>query len=360
MALAQPSQNVLADGLSPALQHALQHVAGVCTRAETRQQHGVLELLHGCAPELLPEQQLSAAALARRELLARELLHAQVLARLHERMVEAGLCGVLIKGEALARTLYPCAAVRPRHDIDLWVAPADRGPLEVLLRDLGARPQLAACGQWIQPEQLWRVPFGQAAIGIDLHWQFCSRPALLPALPLADVLERSTAWQLTESSTFGLRLPVLCDALLLACIHRRAHHRDGERWIWLLDIALLWEQLDAKNREALVAQAVHGAVAALLADALRRVIVLLSTPPDPALLARLDEAARSEPARHLLAAPQQYSDLRFDVRYASGRRLAVLRDYLFPPAAYMRTRYADRSVQWLPWLYLRRLLRRLP
>jgi hypothetical protein len=155
-------------------------------------------------------------------------------------------------------------------------------------------------------------------------------------------------------------LPALEDALLFACIHRRAHHRDGERWIWLLDIALIWARLGTVERQTVVNRAVAGKVAALLADALRRVSVLSRCPaPDESvLLDTLERAARHEPARHLLLAPNHYSDLRFDLRYASGRRLAVLRDYALPRADYMRAQHAGVRPAWLPWLYLRRLLRR--
>jgi hypothetical protein len=342
------------------LQQALQHVARVAGPDGVRlQQHGVLELLD--ASDLaLPAALVPTARQARCELLARELLHAQVLDILHAALIAARVSAVLIKGEALARLWYPYPAVRPRHDIDVWIAPADRPVVEQLLRQFGAQPQVAAWGRWIQPEQLWRWPLGKAAVGIDLHWQFCSRPVLLGALPLAQVLQQSTAYDAAVATDYGLRLPALDDALLLACIHRRAHHRDAERWIWLLDIVLLWEQLHEAQRAALVDKAIAGAVAALLGDALRRVAQLLPTPADSQLLIKLERAAAIEPARLLLLAPAAYSDLRFDLRYASGRRLAVLRDYLLPRAGYMRARYAGVRPRWLPWLYLRRLLRLSP
>lgn len=315
-----------------------------------------------------PASLAAAARQARRELLARELLHKDLLQRLHAHLCQAGVSALLIKGEALACSLYTLPAVRPRHDIDLWIAPQQRLRVDALLRELGGQPQPSAWGHWIQPEQLWRFPYGAVALGLDLHWHFCSRPALVSALPLDRLLQRASPWRsmAVEADTdhadqqgAGLHVPAAADALLLACIHRRAHHRDGERWIWLSDIALLWQQL-GPAAAAVVDQAIESQVACLLADVLRKVSPLLPEPVAAELLGKLDAVTGQEPARQLLRAPGDYSDLRFDLRYAAGKRLSVLRDYLLPRADYMRWRYAQVRPSWLPWLYLRRLLRRLP
>ena len=41
------------------------------------------------------------------------------------------------------------------------------------------------------------------------------------------------------------------DALMMACVHRVAHHHDDEHLVWIYDIHLLCGGLDASGLEAL-------------------------------------------------------------------------------------------------------------
>lgn len=319
--------------------------------ADALELQGLLPLLDWCQPPALRPAVAAAARAARLQWLAREGLHRQVLALLDAALERAGIPALLLKGEALATNLYPEPALRPRHDIDVWVQPVDRAGAEKLLIGLGATAMPAASGRWIQPERLWRVPAGRTRVGVDLHWQAVSRPALLPALSFAQLHERG------QPLSAGGRLRALDpqDALLLACVHRWAHHRHGSRLIWHIDMAMLWEQLDTCARAEVVGRACIGRIAALLQAGLHAVAGWVQV--SPALDAQLTAAAGSEPARHLLdgALP----DWRFDLRTTRGRqRLQVLRDYLFPDPDWLRQRYATARWRWLPWLYLRRLLRR--
>lgn len=321
------------------------------TSAEALETQGILPLLDWCRPQALQPALAQTARAARQQLLAREALHREVLAPLDAELGRAGIPAVLLKGEALATTLYPDAALRPRHDIDLWVLPADCASAESLLARLGATAAPGASGRWIQPERLWRVPTGRTRVGIDLHWQAVSRPALLQSLPFTRLHERGQP--LGVGGTLRALHPQ--DALLLACVHRWAHHRQGSRLIWHIDMAMLWEQLPPGGQAAVVERACAGRVAALLQAGLHSIadwIVL-----EPALDEQLSAAAGQEPARRLL--DLRLPDWRFDLYTTHGRqRLQVLRDYLLPDPQWLRQRYATAHWRWLPWLYLRRLLRR--
>jgi hypothetical protein len=37
-----------------------------------------------------------------------------------------------------------------------------------------------------------------------------------------------------------------------------------------------------------------------------------------------------------------------------GRKVRYLRELVFPPAAFMQSKFAGAGGQWLPWLYVRR------
>lgn len=313
--------------------------------------NGLLPIVD-CAGELASAALQQAARQARQQLLARELLNRELVQKIGKRLQQASVPAIVLKGEALAHR-YPALALRPRHDIDLWVAEAQRGLAETELRALGGEPVPTACGRWIQPEQLWRLPAGRSWIGIDLHWQPTSRPALLATLPFARCLAEGQPMP----DGHGLRMLGDVDALLLACIHRLAHHRhEPERLIWQLDIALLWDALDFHERERACSRAVSTGVGCLLADGLLQAAGWLQESPAKALL-QLAPCRTREPARVLLQRDPVVADWRFDLAQARGRqRWQVLRDYTLPSAEFMRHRFAHARWRWLPWLYLRRLL----
>ena len=334
---------ILINGLTPRPEEALAEL----------DQHGVLPLLAWCSGDFAAAFAMPARS-ARQHLAAREALHACVLEPIGRALGAAAIPAILLKGEGLALRTYPAAALRVRHDIDLWVEAAHLSAVERVLAGLGGQPVVSASGRWIQPERMWRLPAGRSWIGIDLHWQPTSRPALLSALPFERCRKRAVA--LPEAA--GLLALAPPDALLLACIHRLAHHRHApDRWIWRIDIALLWQQLDTAQREATIDEAVEGGVAALLLDGLRSCADWLEPAPSGTALERLQTAATREPARWLVARQPAIADWRFDLRTTRGRlRWQVIRDYLLPNRDFMLQRFADARWRWLPWLYLRRLI----
>lgn len=333
------------------LQDWLERHPGAADDVQRLDAHGLLPLLDWCAPEL-PAPTRAAAHKARRELLAREGLHRQCLEALDQALQPTGVQALLMKGEALATTLFAAPALRPRHDIDLWVQPGAVAAVETALAALGGSPAPSASGRWIQPERLWRMPSGRARTGIDLHWQAVSRPSLLPALDFVNFLDGSQPLP----GLRHIRAPDAACALRLACVHRWAHHRrDGDRCIWRVDIALLWESLGADGHASAVQSAVATGVASLVLAGLDSVRDWIALPAP--LRDRLAEAGAREDAAQLLRHPG-WPDWRFDLRTTRGwQRWQVLGDYLLPDPRYIRARYPGARVRWLPWLYLRRLLR---
>lgn len=88
-----------------------------------------------------------------------------------------------------------------------------------------------------------------------------------------------------------------------------------------------------------------------------RTAELLGTPVPSGLLEALATGPRPEGPRAYLRAGalgRQYMDFR--ALPGLGPRLRFLRELVFPPASYMRARYAGVRPSWLPWLYARRAL----
>ena len=106
--------------------------------------HGIAPLLHeavqaGGLP-WLPETIRRGLREARIAELSLEEKRARALTRVLAALAAEPLLPVLlIKGAASARTIYPAPELRPRSDLDLLIAPADRTRALAMLRSRGYR-----------------------------------------------------------------------------------------------------------------------------------------------------------------------------------------------------------------------------
>lgn len=241
-------------------------------------------------------------------LASRELAHQAALSELSAQLVKADIQCLLIKGEALARSLYTEAAVRSRSDIDLWVHASQLAGLQVILHRLG----YPAVKNIVQHYARFELVHGRATpypIGFDLHVEPFFRPRLLEQRPFAAVWHDAS--ELADLP--GLRVPAASDSFLIAALHlaRNPH----KRWIWLYDIDQFCQREPAAVRRA-CQQAVEWGYAALVADALRRAEQVFGT----ALPVPPPQAIRTEISAALLQPQSRLAALWRDLRLLPGWR----------------------------------------
>jgi hypothetical protein len=176
------------------------------------------------------------------------------------------------------------------------------------------------------------------------------------------------AVQFDELADGAIALPMLgagarglgrVHALWLACVHRAVHHYDQDTLLWLYDVRLLVEALDAGGLDRFVALAERTGVRRICLRALLLARTRLATAIPPAVLTALEAGPAGEPSAVFLN-PQirQIDVLRDDLRVLPGwrSRLTLLKQHLFPDASYMRKIFAPESSAPVAWLYVRRIL----
>jgi len=264
---------------------------------------------------------------------------------------------LVVKGAALAYTRYAKPWLRPRLDTDVLVDRSAFDRAAAALEHAGyARSATFSTGDFVSHQVAYeRTDDYGVEHTIDLHWR-----ALNPQL-LAGVVEFADLWEEAEDVPVGaasIRVPTAFWSLLLACAHRLAHHQRHERLIWLYDLHLLAGVLPESRWNHLVAVARERRIAAICADGLGTAARRLGTPVPAAVLAALTYAGRSEPTRHYVDRDVSRLDvLRDDLRELPWRdRGRLLREHLFPPAAFIRSRYGTESSLLLPLLYAHRLM----
>jgi hypothetical protein len=333
---------------------------GVDAIVATAREQGVAALLWQAdrtSRALLPDVRTALDADARVEVTREVLRHAE-LCGLARDFSAAGCRALFFKGSALAYSHYPEPWMRPRVDTDVLVNPDELGTAHSTLTARGYAPVTSvSSGELVSHQRVYeRVDRCGARHLIDLHWKIVN-PQLL-----AGTLAFDELWQTAEpidALDRSARTPHRVNALVLACIHRLAHHQGRDRLVWLYDIHLLASRLARQEWDAFAALAEGRRVAGLCRDGLARVVAVFGTPVPEALLDRLAAAGAAEPSRIYVDGRVHRRDvLLSDLAVLRGwsDRLRLIREHAFPAPAFVLNRYRTRNRAWLPLLYAHRLI----
>jgi hypothetical protein len=278
----------------------------------------------------------------------------------------AGIPVLVLKGAALAETVYSNIAVRPMGDVDLLVHRADRSRALAALAACGfAAPHVDArddANAAFENECFMFKP-GHTQTAVELHWSLFDSPYYQYALRMDWFWD--TAEGVTIADTRARMLGPEAQVLHL-CGHLRLHHGGGEL-LWLHDIAQLVTSWRARiDWSVVLERAQRFDLVLSLQDVLGRVAVDWGAPIPGAVLQRL-QALHASPreARVFgwLTEPNRSVVRRLYVDLASlpswSRRLVFAWINLFPSAAYMQQRYGIRHPLLVPFYYPYRWLRAL-
>lgn len=300
-------------------------------------------------------------ALQKRRVLetALDTLRRRELVRVLRALAGRDVHPVLLKGSALAGTLYPDPALRPRFDCDLFVRQKDVETVAAVLEAMGYRRPVQVSGDLVmhQVDYVRTDPSGIRHV-LDFHWKLSNRQAVANVLTFDEV--EASASAATGLDGLG-RVPSPQHSLVLACTHRVAHHSAHERLIWLYDIHLLAERLEPGDVDGFIALTRQRSVTLICADGLQAAQRAFATRLPARMIERLTPAASgaAEASAALLTGePTLAREMLSDFRAVGWtERVRLLREHAFPSAQYMSAAYMVRNRAWLPALYTHRLVR---
>lgn len=304
---------------------------------------GVLPLLDWMDGGLPAVRAHAAVQLARRARVSRVL----------DLLAGDGVTAVVFKGAHLAYACYPDPSLRPHVDTDLLIDPANVDKARRVFERAGHRAIPHVSGRFVMSQCHYVDGQVGGAHTYDVHWQVANPAAFRDVLPFDTI--RAGAVPLEAFGPHGLG-PSLPHALLIACIHRAAHHDASERLIWMTDIRLLLRAATPAEVAEFCRLADALRLTAICHDACARTARLFGDLRIPGLLenAALD---RREPTRAYLGAPSPLRRLWLDL-VALGtwrRRAALLREHLVPPPDYIRAMPGSHGP--LPLAYAARMVR---
>jgi hypothetical protein len=333
---------------------------------ERARYHGVAALLHE-RPLGMRGWPATVREILRRDAFAAgmwEMRDQAVLRSVLDALAKIGVRPIIFKGAALAYSLYPNPVLRSRGDADLLILARDRVKAADALESLGFVRGHAIPGDFVGYQGSYRLNATDGSVhSIDLHWKISNLESLSRLFSYEELLNRSTKLSRLHSDAIGAGA---VDALLLACMHRAGHkrtpyyvegvpHYGGDRLIWLYDIDLLARSFTSAQWQSLVRVATEKGLCATTRDGLQRA--------EQCFLGRCPEEVRNalskigEPvAAYFAAGAVRQAWMDFLAIGGTADRLRYGRELLFPPAAYMRSKYSRANPGWLPWLYARRAI----
>ena len=315
--------------------------AGDCVDALL--EHGVAPLMYARAPHpALREIALRAAAAER--------LRLDDLRALLDAFVARGVRALIIKGTALAYDVYDAPELRMRGDTDLLIDRQELERVRELFAELGYEARVLSGDPHANRQQAFarKDRFGFEHV-YDLHWDIANTPVVRDALRFDELLARSIALPRIGGAA---RAPSHVDALLLACIHRVAHHHDSDRLIWLYDIHLLRARMSRHEHAELWRRAAERRVVAVCDRSIELAEEWFGRQPHQ----RPHSIPDDEPSAAFLDRDRtRGAVLAADLRALGWRaRLERLRDLALPPPAFMRAAFPRAPRAALPLLYVYR------
>lgn len=322
--------------------------------------HGVLPLI----ADRLSGTPTVGAAIRQRSLLEKQRSAAIDLAierdlrRLLVRFAEHRIEVLVFKGSQLAYSHYERPELRARVDSDLLIRRERREEAAQLLRQLGYAAVEKVTGELSATQQLFRREGpGEVSLYVDLHWRWASPSAFAHVLTFDELYSASVPLPPFADSARGLSS---VHALIVACVHRVAHHHDeGDQLKWLYDIHLIASRLSESEWDDFVALASERAIVAVCAQGLERAAGKFETPYPASFRDAVRQSDRGrETTSAYLDARSQADAVIADMRVLNWRdRLRLMREHALPSPSYMRHSYAPDSHLPVAALYVVRFVR---
>jgi len=330
---------------------------------EAAQQHDVVPLIAdrlAFAQQLPPDLREYFLEEAHRAA-ALDLAVESELRRIHAAFERRQVPLLLVKGSHLAFTLYARPDLRARIDSDILIAREAREVADdIFLAELGYEAPTKLSGDFTATQtQYARWENGALVHLVDLHWRLASTQLFAHVLSFEELLAASEPVPALGAWARG---PSRVHALVIACLHRMAHHHEeADQFKWLFDIHLLASELTDAEWDAFAAFVLEREISAVSLECLLRSAEWFHTRISPRLRndARFVGAATREATAAYLRVRPKAREVLDDMQSLSTwrERLSLVREHLFPPADYMTRVYApDRRLP-LPLLYAERILR---
>lgn len=288
-----------------------------------------------------------------------EMARAKELRDVLDALARQSLPVLLLKGAALAYTLYFEPHLRDRCDTDLLLPSREAAECAgYVLQTLAYQQPITVPGDLVHHELgCYKTDASGLTHALDVHWRLSNATLFAKHFTFAELAAAAVPIPALGPHAWGLSS---IHALVLACIHRVNNMRGGtaDRLVWLYDIHLLAQRFTDESWQQTMTLVEERSLCGPCLDGLSAAQILLATALPEEVLSRLRAGADREGFD-----PRQFRQrwrfewLTFRALPSATVRLRWLGQRLFPAAGYLRSQYGFRNLLWLPWYYGMRIVR---
>ena len=268
---------------------------------------------------------------------------------------------LVLKGPALACTIYPAVAARPCSDIDLLVRAEQYMKAREVLNRIGYRcryNRFENFKEFFNSEPFSHNTDPTRPFEVDLHWDVFQYHGLKRGNGIDAFFDRKITVE-TPKLTFHTLSTV--DALIQAAFHLVLHHPESLRLIWVSDIALLcrklvdrqdWEDFRSRTSEFKLGLAMEKALK------LAQFWNGIRLPEGYDVFTHLAKPDEAEKVELEYVTNNHATDIRLcgylETLRESPNKIRYLMKFLFPPPDYIRATHPPSRNWLLPFSYVRR------
>jgi hypothetical protein len=266
-----------------------------------------------------------------------------------------GINVVVLKGFSLAYHLYTSPTERPKTDIDILINTLDQAKLQAVFEDLGFhnprgwQPK-AIINQFSMKKQLSKG----LNVYFDVHLKISNDKRIEQIMTYQELV--------TCANTKALEGVFLIDrpfALIHAVLHLLHHRAAGDlvKLIWHYDIYLLINTFSSAESEKLLILANQKKLSKVLLYCIGLTQEYFDSEQIRALTIKLAATNLDDHYDYLTLNESGFKGSWGQIRATKGilKKIAFIRETLFPPAAEIHMKYATNSKQPLAYLYLKRI-----
>ena len=265
---------------------------------------------------------------------------------------------LVLKGSALAYSLYQQPYQRIRGDTDILIRQQDKAATDKLLIENNYEKSATVSGSLISHQSTFINNTDSGSHIYDLHWKLSNRNAFAQLFDFDEIYNRRQTMSKMSGNAYRLSN---VDALLHAIIHYYGHFPDDrERLIWIYDMHLLCTQLTPDCWKDFLKQCHARKLDPFALKALSLTHSTFNTQlPEPILHTLMHSPIKLKKIEQRRLDASRWSRIeQFQSDWAAltGRqRCRLIKEYLLPSSDFILAQNQSDNKFLLPYFYCKRL-----